>query len=79
MLPGSKGDRRGAALAAGLLGLCLLGGSGLGGASSAQAADDGYANVFSSVLGSVGLIKDDPAPDIQYRERPPLGRRTPTC
>ncbi len=66
MLPGSKGDRRGAVAAAAALGLCLAG------APGAWAADDGYANVFSSVLGSVGLIKSDPPPDIQYRERPPL-------
>ena len=65
-MPGSKGDRRGKMLAAGLLGLLTAA------SSSARAADDGYANVFSSVLGSVGLIKGDAAPDIQYRERPPL-------
>ena len=53
-------------MAAGLLGLCLAASPG------ARAADDGYANVFSSVLGSVGLIKGDASPDIQYRERPPL-------
>lgn len=64
-MPGSRDDRRGMLVAAGLLGLCLA-------ASGARAADDGYANVFSSVLGSVGLIKGDAAPDIQYRERPPL-------
>ncbi|RYC34007.1 hypothetical protein D3273_01790 [Lichenibacterium minor] len=65
-MPASKGDRRGMAVAAGLLGLCVAASSG------ARAADDGYANVFSSVLGSVGLIKGDASPDIQYRERPPL-------
>ena len=63
-MPGSKGDRRGIVVAAGLL--CLAA------SPSARAADDGYANVFSSVLGSVGLIRGDAAPDIQYRERPPL-------
>lgn len=47
-------------------------GLGLGLASPAHAADDGYANVFSSVLGAVGLIKPDPGPEIEYRERPPL-------
>ena len=65
-MPGSKGDRRGSVMAAGLLTFCVVASSG------ARAADDGYANVFSSVLGSVGLIKGDAAPDIQYRERPPL-------
>ena len=65
-MSGSRADRRGAVLAAGLLSLSVLG------APSARAADDGYASVFSSVLGSVGLIKGDPAPDIDYRERPPL-------
>ena len=66
-MPGSKGDRRGLAVsAAGLMGLCLAA------ATGARAADDGYANVFSSVLGSVGLVKSDAAPAIQYRERPPL-------
>ncbi len=65
-MPGSRDDRRGPLVAAGLLGLCLAASTG------ARAADDGYANVFSSVLGSVGLIKGDAAPDIQYRERPPL-------
>ena len=65
-MPGSRDDRRGKIVAAGLLGLCLAT------STSARAADDGYANVFSSVLGSVGLIKGDAAPDIQYRERPPL-------
>lgn len=69
MLLGSKGDRRGTLVAVGVLGLCLAAAPG---ASGAWAADDGYANVFSSVLGSVGLIKGDAAPDIQYRERPPL-------
>lgn len=62
---GSRVDRRGLAVAAGLLGLCVA-------VSPVRAADDGYANVFSSVLGSVGLIKGDAAPDIEYRERPPL-------
>ena len=52
-MPGTKGDRRGIAVAAGLLGFCVAASSG------ARAADDGYANVFSSVLGSVGLIKGD--------------------
>lgn len=65
-MSGSRADRRAAVLAAGLLSLSVLG------APSARAADDGYASVFSSVLGSVGLIKGDPQPDIDYRERPPL-------
>ena len=38
----------------------------------ARAADDGYANVFSSVFGSLGLVKEDAPPEIDYRERPPL-------
>ena len=50
--------------AAGLLGLSL--------AVPAQAADDGYANVFSSLFSAVGLVKSDPPPDIAYRERPLL-------
>lgn len=52
--------------AAGLIGV----GPGL--PSPAHAADDGYANVFSSVLGAVGLVKPDPPPEIDYRERAPL-------
>ncbi len=51
---------------AGLVGL------GLGLASPARAADDGYANVFSSVLGAMGVIKPDAPPEIEYRERAPL-------
>lgn len=47
-------------------------GLGLGLPSPARAADDGYANVFSAVLGAVGLIKPDPPPEIDYRERAPL-------
>lgn len=38
----------------------------------AFAADDGYANVFSSVLGAVGLMPGDKSPEIDYRERAPL-------
>lgn len=45
---------------------------GLGLVSPAQAADDGYANVFSSLLSVTGLIKADPPPEIEYRERAPL-------
>lgn len=55
-----------AALATGLIGL------GLGAAPAAQASDDGYLNVFSSVLGAVGVIKPDAPPEIEYRERAPL-------
>lgn len=44
----------------------------LGVAGPARAADDGYANVFSSIATAFGVIKEDPAPDISYRERPPL-------
>ena len=65
-MPGSLARRRGSFAAAGLIGLCALA------VSPARAADDGYANVFSSVLGSVGIIKSDPPPAIEYRERPPL-------
>lgn len=65
-MSGSSARHRGFVAAAGLIGLCAVA------ASPARAADDGYANVFSSVLGSVGLIRSDPAPDIEYRERPPL-------
>ena len=39
---------------------------------AAFAADDGYANVFSSVLGAVGLSPGERAPEIDYRERAPL-------
>lgn len=63
---GSPARRRGSFAAAGLIGLCALA------VSPARAADDGYANVFSSVLGSVGIIKTDAPPPIEYRERPPL-------
>lgn len=38
----------------------------------ARAADDGYQNVFSSVLSTVGLMKEDRSPEIDYRERAPL-------
>ncbi len=41
-------------------------------AGPARAADDGYANVFSSVLGAVGVISVERSPEIEYRERPPL-------
>ena len=47
-------------------------GFGICAAAPARAADDGYANVFSSVLGAVGVIKPDESPEIEYRERPPL-------
>ena len=39
---------------------------------SALAADDGYQNVFSSVLTAVGVLTPDKTPDIDYRERAPL-------
>ncbi len=38
----------------------------------ARAADDGYANVFSSLFTAVGVIKPDRPPEISYRERAPL-------
>lgn len=52
----------GAVLAAGACGI----------AGPAFAYDDGYQNVFSSVLTAVGVLSPDKAPDIEYRERPPL-------
>ena len=36
------------------------------------AADDGYENVFSSVLTAVGVLPPSESPDIDYRERAPL-------
>ena len=65
-MPRSLACYKGALAAASLLGLSFATGS------SARAADDGYANVFSSVLGAVGVISTDKTPDIEYRERPPL-------
>jgi hypothetical protein len=41
-------------------------------AGLAQAADDGYENVVSSVLTAVGVMTPDKTPDIDYRERPAL-------
>ena len=38
----------------------------------ARAADDGYANVFTSLFTAVGVIKPDRPPEISYRERAPL-------
>ena len=38
----------------------------------ARAADDGYENVFTSVLKTVGVLTPDADPDIEYRERPAL-------
>ena len=38
----------------------------------ARAADDGYQNVFASVLTAVGVMSPSKSPDIEYRERPPL-------
>lgn len=40
--------------------------------NAAFAADDGYDNVFSSVLTAVGLLKPDESAPIDYRERAPL-------
>lgn len=57
---------RRAAAASGLaIGLCAA-------AMPAQAADDGYQNVFSSVLTAVGVMPPPRSPDIDYRERAPL-------
>lgn len=41
-------------------------------AGIARAADDGYQDVFSSVLTAVGVLKADQSPEIDYRERAPL-------
>lgn len=41
-------------------------------AGPAFAADDGYENVFTSVLGAVGVLPTDDTPEIDYRERAPL-------
>lgn len=41
-------------------------------AAPAFAADDGYENVFSSVLTAVGVLSPDASPEIDYRERAPL-------
>lgn len=49
-----------------------LGGALIAGAGQARAADDGYETVVTSVLGTFGLVSKDPAPEIEYRERPPL-------
>ena len=49
------------------LGFALVGATG-----SARAADDGYQNVFSSVLGAVGLMPEPKSGAIDYRELPPL-------
>lgn len=38
----------------------------------AFAYDDGYQNVFTSVLTSVGVLPQERSPEIDYRERPPL-------
>ncbi len=65
-MSGTLLDLRGALIAGGLFGLSICIGS------PAQAADDGYANVFSSVLGAVGIVKPDAPAEIEYRERPPL-------
>lgn len=41
-------------------------------AGVARAADDGYQDVFSSVLTAVGVLRADQSPEIDYRERAPL-------
>lgn len=41
-------------------------------ARPASASDDGYQNVFTSVLTAVGVMSPDNTPEIEYRERPPL-------
>ncbi len=44
----------------------------IGVAQPASATDDGYQNVFTSVLGAVGVLPQEQSPEIDYRERPPL-------
>ena len=41
-------------------------------AGAVRAADDGYQDVLSSVLTSVGVLNADRSPEIDYRERAPL-------
>ncbi len=64
-------SKRAAALGGFVIAAGLFG-SGLAKPTYAVAADDGYANVFSSMATAFGVIKADPGPDIAYRERPPL-------
>lgn len=54
-----------------MLGAALVMGMAVG-AAPALAADDGYENVFSSVLTAVGVLSPDASPEIDYRERAPL-------
>ena len=54
-----------------MLGAAVLAGLSVG-PRLALAADDGYDNVFSSVLTAVGVLKADSSPEIDYRERAPL-------
>ncbi|WP_131194176.1 hypothetical protein [Lichenihabitans psoromatis] len=54
-----------------ILGAALASGIAFAG-TQARAADDGYDNVFSSVLTATGLLHEKTSPDIEYRERPPL-------
>ncbi len=58
--------RRVSIIATGFIGLAVSA------APPVRAADDGYANVFSSLFSAVGVIKPEAAPDIAYRERAPL-------
>lgn len=52
---------------------CLALATGLCAVSApAFAYDDGYQNVFSSVLTAVGVLKAEKSPEIEYRERPSL-------
>ena len=57
---------RAAIALAGVLGL------GLAMTGPARAADDGYANVFTSLFTALGVVRADPPPIISYRERAPL-------
>lgn len=63
---GLRSGRHGSIALTGLVGLVVALGS------PARAADDGYANVFSSLFSAVGIVKPDAPPEIAYRERPPL-------
>lgn len=53
-----------------LLGVALV--AAAAASQPAMAADDGYENVFTSVLTAVGVLSPDAAPEIDYRERAPL-------
>lgn len=54
-----------------LTGVALVAGT-CGTVVPALAFDDGYQNVFSSVLTAVGVLSPEKSPEVEYRERPPL-------